>query len=134
MESSEPSEPASLADAARRSSVPDVPLHQTDLEAGQPASGFPASDATALDNARRGTWVINDYLDGWMLLGANGRPVTARDEMFRECLMVSAGVLSGNLPDPTGGANHYHARGIAPNWAAGEAPTVRLRSHLFYKI
>lgn len=79
MESSEPSEPASLADAARRSSVPDVPLHQTDLEAGQPASGFPASDATALDNARRGTWVINDYLDGWMLLGANGRPVMRAD-------------------------------------------------------
>lgn len=60
--------------------------------------------------------------------------VTARDEMFRESLMVAAGVLSGNLPDPTGGANHYHARGIAPNWAAGEMPTVRLRHHLFYKI
>ena len=60
--------------------------------------------------------------------------VTARDEMFRESLMAAAGVLSGNLPDPTGGANHYHARGIAPNWAAGEVPTVRLRHHLFYKI
>jgi spore germination cell wall hydrolase CwlJ-like protein len=60
--------------------------------------------------------------------------VTARDEMFRDCLMVAAGVLSGNLSDPTGGANHYHARGAAPNWAAGAAPTVRLRNHLFYRL
>ena len=60
--------------------------------------------------------------------------VTARDDMFRDCLMVAAGVLSNNFPDPTGGANHYHAKGVSPNWVAGAAPVLRLRNHAFYKL
>ncbi len=64
--------------------------------------------------------------------------VTARDEMFRECLMAVAAVLSGNVADPTGGANHYyapgHAKTLSPNWAAGAVPTLRLRNHAFYKL
>lgn len=60
--------------------------------------------------------------------------VTPKDEMFRECLMVTAGVLSGNIPDPTSGANHYHAKSILPNWASGKEPTARLHNHLFYRL
>jgi spore germination cell wall hydrolase CwlJ-like protein len=60
--------------------------------------------------------------------------VSPRDEMFRDCLMVVAGALSGNLPDPTVGANHYHARGVSPAWATGRAPALSLRNHVFYKL
>lgn len=60
--------------------------------------------------------------------------VTPQDEMFRECLMVVAGVLSRNFPDPTFGANHYHAKGVSPAWAHGRAPTARIHNHVFYRL
>ena len=60
--------------------------------------------------------------------------VTPENESFRECLMVTAGVLTGNFPDPTGGANHYHAKSVNPKWARGKEPTVRLHNHVFYRL
>lgn len=60
--------------------------------------------------------------------------VKTTDEMFRECLFIVAGVLSGNIPDPTKGANHYHAKSIKPNWANGVEPTARLHNHVFYRL
>lgn len=34
--------------------------------------------------------------------------------------------------DPTQGATHYHARAIAPEWAAGRMPCAAIDSHVFY--
>lgn len=76
-------EPASHADAATDVLAPRPPA---DLTQGTMAPTFmgplgiqgpPSPDA--IENARHGTWVMNDYLDGWMLMGANGRPVMRAD-------------------------------------------------------
>lgn len=60
--------------------------------------------------------------------------VTPQNEMFRDCLMVAAAVLTRNFPDPTHGANHYHAKGVSPDWAQGEEPTARIEDHIFYQL
>jgi len=36
------------------------------------------------------------------------------------------------LDDPTGGATHYHARGLMPAWARGQDPSAEIGNHLFY--
>lgn len=40
--------------------------------------------------------------------------------------------LSGELPDATGGADHYHADSVSPGWAAKMPRTATLGRHLFY--
>lgn len=40
--------------------------------------------------------------------------------------------LSGELPDATGGADHYHADSVSPGWAAKMPRTATLGGHLFY--
>lgn len=37
------------------------------------------------------------------------------------------------IEDPTGGANHYHAERIKPEWVESMEPTGLVGSHLFYK-
>lgn len=60
--------------------------------------------------------------------------VTPQDAMFRDCLMVTAGVLTRNYPDITGGANHYHAKAISPKWAQGKEPSAKKGTHLFFNL
>lgn len=60
--------------------------------------------------------------------------VRVTDDAFRECLMVTAAVLSDNFPDPTGSATHYHTDGISPKWAAGKTPNVKIGAHLFFTL
>jgi spore germination cell wall hydrolase CwlJ-like protein len=38
------------------------------------------------------------------------------------------------LPDPTGGATHYHARAVEPAWAKGKPPIAEIGEHLFYRL
>lgn len=60
--------------------------------------------------------------------------VTIIDGPFVACLAASSAVLAGIVPDPTGGATHYHTLSISPKWAEGQTPTVTLGSHVFYKL
>ncbi len=92
-EGQSPAEAPSLADApapptadARLSAgigQPDSPDDSAGLPpagAAPPAEPPPLSPAAAaLDNARRGTWMMDEHLDGWVLLGADGRPVMRND-------------------------------------------------------
>lgn len=48
--------------------------------------------------------------------------------------VIADAALDGRLGDPTGGADHYHARGSHPAWARGRRPTVTIGRHLFYRI
>ncbi|KQV27850.1 hypothetical protein ASC97_05660 [Rhizobium sp. Root1203] len=43
------------------------------------------------------------------------------------------GVLSGSISDPTGGADHYHADSVNPDWASKMPQTTKLGRHVFYK-
>lgn len=42
-------------------------------------------------------------------------------------------VWSGDLPDPTGGADHFHASYVSPSWANGMQQTTQIGGHLFYR-
>lgn len=43
------------------------------------------------------------------------------------------GVLTGTIPDPTGGADHFHAVNIAPGWARSMPRTATIGAHAFYR-
>lgn len=60
--------------------------------------------------------------------------VTAKDAMFARALGIARDALAGELVDPTGGADHYHAKGILPSWAKGQTPSAAIGNHLFYKL
>lgn len=60
--------------------------------------------------------------------------VDERDLYFATALRVAQRALSGVLPDPTAGATHYHAAGVAPHWAAGEKPCAVIGRHIFYRL
>jgi len=58
--------------------------------------------------------------------------VTTADPVFATCLRVARRAVAGLLPDPTGGATHYHAVGLHPDWAAGHSPSAEIGRHVFY--
>jgi len=55
------------------------------------------------------------------------------EPVFDTCLRIARRAVSGLLPDPTGGATHYHARSVHPSWALGHVPCAEIGTHLFYK-
>lgn len=60
--------------------------------------------------------------------------VTNTDAAFALALRIAAWAASGNLPDTTAGATHYHALNVAPKWAIGETPTAIIGRHVFYRL
>ena len=58
--------------------------------------------------------------------------VDGRNRTFRTCLRVAERALRGELEDPTDGATHYHAAGVAPPWSRGRRPSAEIGRHIFY--
>lgn len=57
------------------------------------------------------------------------------DGTWTTCLEVANRAVAGDLPDPTGGALHYHAADITPAWVTGSPAakaTLRRGRHVFY--
>ena len=52
--------------------------------------------------------------------------------VFDVCRLVASLVIRGLLPDPTGGATHYHTKGVAPDWSRGKMPSAVIGDHLFF--
>ncbi len=50
------------------------------------------------------------------------------------CRRIAARALAGALPDPTGGATHYHDGAVLPRWALGQVPTAELGGLVFYRL
>lgn len=50
------------------------------------------------------------------------------------CRRVAARAIAGALPDPTGGATHYHAHDTLPRWALGRVPAVEIGGLVFYRL
>ncbi|WP_237214728.1 cell wall hydrolase [Falsiroseomonas oryziterrae] len=50
------------------------------------------------------------------------------------CARIAARAIAGALPDPTGGATHYHDAARLPRWALGHAPTAELGGLVFYRL
>lgn len=56
------------------------------------------------------------------------------DVYFATAMRIARRAVAGTLADQTGGATHYHARSITPNWAVGQNPTKQIGHHLFYAL
>ena len=57
-----------------------------------------------------------------------------RDPEFATAKRIARRAMAKTMPDPTGGATHYHAAAIKPNWARGRDPDRRIGHHHFYKL
>ncbi|WP_207460161.1 cell wall hydrolase [Azospirillum sp. SYSU D00513] len=116
---------------------------------GEPVRGIEAVAAVVMNRVaraqRRGGWWWGDsvvavcrkpYQFSCWNVGDPNRAkllaVTADDPVFAACLRVARRAVSGLLPDPTGGATHYHRAGISPAWARGHGPSAEIGHHLFY--
>lgn len=75
-------------------------------------------------------WNQNDPNHAY-LCGA--KPIPAAQ--FAQAQRAADQVMSGSVPDPTGGATHYYATTMpkAPAWAAKAKQTLRLGHHVFFK-
>ncbi len=84
----------------------------------------------------------NDILDPYQFSCYNyGDPnlskllqVGIEDKVFQECIDIAFGVLNGNYPDPTNGADHYfNRRLVQPEWAKKMTLVATFGAHEFYK-
>ena len=46
---------------------------------------------------------------------------------------MAARALAGSLPDPTGGATHFHDAAALPGWALGCPATAEIGGLCFYR-
>lgn len=84
--------------------------------------------ATARDGFGTVRVWAGDSAPSWRPSWRPGRGATARAEA------VALEILAGALPDPTGGATHFHRVGTwVPPWAPGPRARQRFGSHEFYK-
>lgn len=64
----------------------------------------------------------------------DGQPEVVRDQKaYDKAMSIANRVLSGDLPDLTDGATHYHATHVYPDWAETKTETVRVNNHIFYR-
>jgi len=61
---------------------------------------------------------------------------THADDVFKDCLRIAAGAVTGVIKGGSKGANHYHASTMKrfPSWARKSAETTRIGQHIFYKL
>jgi spore germination cell wall hydrolase CwlJ-like protein len=50
------------------------------------------------------------------------------------CRRIAARAAAGALPDPTGGATHWHGAETLPRWAIGLVPVAELGGAVFYRL
>ena len=62
---------------------------------------------------------------------ANAIPTS--DPRYQRAAAITDGVFGNDIPDITGGANHYHATTVSPDWAQGQ-PRKFIGSQYFYKL
>ena len=80
--------------------------------------------------------VLQDWqFSVWNIADPNRLKVLAvsdSDPDFRQALAIAADAVNGRLPDPTGGATHYHTVNINPYWRDDSKRTVTIGNHIFY--
>lgn len=60
--------------------------------------------------------------------------VTEKDIHYATAVRIARRAAAGSLLDPTGGATHYHADYILPDWGKGQTPSAVIGRHIFYKL
>lgn len=110
---------------------------------GQPLDGIIAVASVIVNRARRGMYgdgPAGVCLRPWQFSCWNprdpNRVIIERMQpgnfVFDVCRLVGSLVIRGLLPDPTGGATHYHTKGVAPDWSRGKTPSAVIGDHLFF--
>jgi N-acetylmuramoyl-L-alanine amidase len=61
------------------------------------------------------------------------REVPAGDGALAICRRVAARAIAGSLPDPTGGATHFHDALALPGWALGRPAAAEIGGLCFYR-
>ncbi|MBW8270374.1 cell wall hydrolase [Caldovatus aquaticus] len=56
------------------------------------------------------------------------------DAALALCRRVAARAAAGALPDPTGGATHYHDAATLPRWAVGAIAQAEIGGLVFYRL
>lgn len=56
-------------------------------------------------------------------------------ETFREAKAIARSVMLGLVPDPTGGATHYHTKAVSPPWSKSPkvVKTAEIGRHTFFR-
>jgi spore germination cell wall hydrolase CwlJ-like protein len=65
----------------------------------------------------------------WHPAARRSRPDPAR---LAVCRRIAARAAAGTLPDPTGGATHWHDAAALPAWALGQVPLAEIGGLVFY--
>jgi spore germination cell wall hydrolase CwlJ-like protein len=110
---------------------------------GQPLEGIIAVANVIVNRARRGVYGETPAavcLRPWQFSCWNARDpnraiierVAPGDFVFDVCRLIASLVIRGLLHDPTGGATHYHTKGVAPDWSRGKTPSAVIGDHLFF--
>lgn len=60
--------------------------------------------------------------------------VTEKDIHYATAVRIARRAVAETLADTTGGATHYHAKYVSPDWASGQKPTAIIGNHIFYKL
>ena len=55
------------------------------------------------------------------------------DPAFAICRRIARRAAAGSLPDPTGGATHWHDAAALPGWALGRVPVAEVGGLVFYR-
>ncbi len=71
--------------------------------------------------------------EGYSAPGAGSRKAMEDPEARSRAEQIIRGVFSGEMPDPTGGADHFHADYVSPSWAASMPRTTKIGGHTFYR-
>jgi spore germination cell wall hydrolase CwlJ-like protein len=75
-------------------------------------------------------WNKNDPNFSYLI---GSKPIPAGQ--FAQAKIAADKVITGKVPDPSGGATHYYATTMPkpPTWVKGAKETLRLGHHLFFK-
>ncbi|WP_422024769.1 cell wall hydrolase [Pyruvatibacter mobilis] len=64
---------------------------------------------------------------------AKAEAVDIDNSTFRQCIDIARAAQAGDLPDYTGGANHYATHATEKDWMLAMQRTVKGTAHTFYK-
>lgn len=109
---------------------------------GEGARGMQAVANVIMNRVKAGGWygasikdvVLKPYqFSCWNSNDPNRNIIlNATPAQLAQARNIAERVISGELPDITGGAVNYHAKSVSPYWAASMTKTATIGNHIFY--
>lgn len=109
---------------------------------GEGARGMQAVANVIMNRVKKGGWygasikdvVLKPYqFSCWNANDPNRNIIlNATPAQLAQARNIAERVISGKLPDITGGAVNYHAKSVSPYWAASMTKTATIGNHIFY--